>query len=73
MTAGAGKTLLAGAAAHEAGALLFDLSPATTAGLYPGKQVSLSGGGCKGWPDQPHLTRGGNGGQQQQQQHQRLP
>ena len=51
-----GKTLLAGAVAHEAGALLFDLSPAATAGLYPGKQARVCcvfcvggvGGGVEG-------------------------
>ena len=39
--AGSGKTLLTQAAAHEAGAALFDLSPAATRGKYPGKEAGL--------------------------------
>lgn len=35
---GVGKTMLIHAAAAELGALIFDLSPATTDGLYPGKK-----------------------------------
>lgn len=38
---GTGKTLLANAVAHEAGATLFDLSPASTQGKYPGKEVAV--------------------------------
>ncbi|GBG87220.1 hypothetical protein CBR_g45279 [Chara braunii] len=36
-----GKTLLVHAAAHAAGANLFNLTPSNTDGLYPGKQVNL--------------------------------
>lgn len=35
---GTGKTMLAHAIAHDAGASLFDLSPGVTDGLYPGKK-----------------------------------
>lgn len=38
---GSGKTLLAMAAASAAGAALFDLSPAATAGKYPGKEADV--------------------------------
>ncbi|KAL4420798.1 hypothetical protein ABPG75_010454 [Micractinium tetrahymenae] len=38
---GSGKTLLAQAVAHQAGAAVFDLSPAATAGKYPGKAAAL--------------------------------
>ena len=35
---GTGKSLLAHAITHDAGASLFDLSPGVTNGLYPGKK-----------------------------------
>lgn len=38
---GSGKTLLAQAAAHQAGATMLDLSPAATAGKYTGKAAAL--------------------------------
>lgn len=37
---GTGKSLLAAAVAHQAGATLFDLSPAATAGKYAGKAAA---------------------------------
>ena len=37
---GSGKTMLALAAAQQAGATLFDLSPAATAGKYAGKAAA---------------------------------
>ena len=46
---GSGKSLLAAAVAHQAGATLFDVSPAATAGQYAGKaaatMVHMVGGG----------------------------
>ncbi|KAL4857543.1 DNA mismatch repair protein 6 [Chlorella vulgaris] len=38
--AGSGKTLAATAVAHQAGAMLFDLSPAATAGKFPGQEAA---------------------------------
>lgn len=38
---GSGKTLLAQAVAHQAGATMLDLSPAATAGKYTGKAAAL--------------------------------
>ena len=38
---GSGKSLLSNAIAHQAGATVFDLSPAVTDGKYPGKQAAL--------------------------------
>jgi ATP-dependent 26S proteasome regulatory subunit len=38
---GSGKTLLAQAVAHQAGAALLDLSPAATACKYPGREAAL--------------------------------
>jgi ATP-dependent 26S proteasome regulatory subunit len=39
--AGSGKTLAATAVAHQSGAMLFDLSPAATAGKFPGQEAAL--------------------------------
>lgn len=36
-----GKSLLSSAVVHQAGATMFDLSPAATDGKYTGKQVAL--------------------------------
>jgi hypothetical protein len=39
--AGSGKSLLSNAVAYQAGATMFDLSPAATDGKYRGKQAAL--------------------------------
>ena len=46
---GSGKSLLAQAVAHQAGATLFDLSPAAIDGKYPGKASALLVNMVGGW------------------------